>query len=454
MAKNKNLDPKLEEQLHQYYDVDPRPGFLPELRRDLQDRYATRPAMRLKLRPALALAGTVIALVLVLFATPVGDALGQVLVELFQTAEDDVLPYPPAQTAIAEYTMTAALGPTSTPVFTATKTPDVTPTPDPASYLAANKTVDEVEETAGFDILVPEEVPEDLVFRGATYDPETNVSRLFYDLIGRRTNGLSIFQEPVTGMADCDLCSDIGPSANVKEVQIGDVTGEYVVGTWILEDGYRIWKNEQWLKRLRWQTDDTVFELTFFGPPATLLSKDFVEIAESMTSENPQPTPTSPPPTATPTGIYTTLDLSIKENADLTLKEVEEAAGFEVLVPAYLPKFEFHGAAYDPDTNMVYLFYDDGLLLRQEPITDRDDCDICDEIRVGTSLDTVQFGDIEAEYSHGIWAFIDEDNRTTTAPQPKRFRWQVNDMLFEIYYDHNPSELGVGDLIVMAKSYR
>lgn len=455
MAQTKNLDPKLLEQLHQLYDVDPRPGFLSALKHELLESFSARQGMRHKLRPVtLALAGAVIALTLVLFITPVGDALGQVLVELFQTAEDDVLPFPPGQTAIAGYTMTAALGPTSTPVFTATKTPGVTPTPDPASYLAANKTVDEAEQAAGFDILVPVEVPEDLVFRGAAYDPETNVSRLFYDLIRRRTNGLSIFQEPVTGMEDCDLCSDIGPGANVKEVQIGDVTGEFVVGTWILDDGYRIWKNEQWVKRLRWQTDDTVFELSFFGPPGTLSSKDFVEIAESMASENPQPTPTPPTPTVTPTGIYTTIDLSIKENADLTLKEVEEAAGFEVLVPTYLPNFEFYGAAYDKNANIVYLFYDDGLLLRQEPIADKNDCDICDEVRVGTSIATVQIGDVEAEYTFGIWTFTDENNRTTTAPQPKRFRWQVDDMLFEIYYYHDPSELGVGDMIVMAKSYR
>ncbi|MCB2213978.1 DUF4367 domain-containing protein [bacterium] len=451
MTKNKNLDPKLNEQLNKYYDVDPRPGFLPELRHDLQDRYTTRPAMRLKLRPALALAGAMIALVLVLFATPVGDALGQVLVELFQTAEDDVLPYPPAQTAIAEYTMTAALGPTNTPMFTATKTPDVTPTPEPGYLFAANMTVDEAEQVAGFDILVPVDVPEYLAFRGVAYQPEDNITRIYYDLIGRRTNGLSVAQEPVTGMEDCDLCADIGPSADVKEVQIGDVTGQYVAGTWILEDGYQIWKNNHWLKRLIWQTDDTVFELTFFGPPSRMLSKDLVEVAESMVSEIPQPTPS---PTATPLGAAETPDPSLKENANLTLEEVEQAAGFDVLAPIYHPELHFYGANFDPNTNIVYLFYEEGMILRQEPTTGLSDCDICAEVRKGATYRDVQVGDVEAQYAFGVWNYVDPEGLPFAVAQPKQLRWQDNNTVYEILYDNDPSDLNIEDLIKIAESYR
>jgi hypothetical protein len=452
MAQNKNLDPKLKEQLHQYYDVDPRPGFLPELKRDLQDRYATRPAMRLHLRPAvLAVAGAMIALVLVLFATPVGDALGQVLVELFQTTEDDVLPYPPAQTAIAGYTKTAAQGPTNTPVFTATKTPDVTPTPEPGYLFAATMTVDEAEQVAGFDILVPVDIPDYLAFRGVAYDPERNITRIYYDLIGRSTNGLSVAQEPVTGMADCDLCADIGPSADLKEVQIGDVTGQYVAGTWILENGYRIWKNNHWMKRLIWQTDDTVFELTFFGPTSRMLSKDLVEVAESMVRENPQPSPT---PSATPLGAAKTPDPSLKENADMTLEEVEQAAGFDVLAPDYHAELSFYGANFDLNTNIVYLFYEEGMLIRQEPITGLVDCDICAERRAQASYRDVQVGDVEAEYAFGAWGYIDPEGLPFAVAQPKRLRWQVDNTVYEILYDHDPSDLNIEDLIKIAESYQ
>jgi hypothetical protein len=453
MAKNQNLDPKLKEQLHQYYDVDPRPGFLPELRRDLQDRYATRPAMRPHLRPAsLALAGIVIALALVLFATPVGDALGQVLVELFQTAEDDVLPYPPAQTAIAGYTMTASLGPTSTSAVTATKTPNVTPTSGPGYYLGATMTIDEAEEAAGFDILVPVQVPGYLTFHGAAYDSEKNISHLFYTLNNYHgSNGLTISQEPITGMEDCDLCSDVGPSADIIQVQIGDVTGEFVGGAWRFRNGNREWLKTPWVKSLRWHANDTVFDLSFTGPINTMRLSDFVEIAESMVSENPQPTPT---PSATPLGAAKTPDPSLKENANMTLEEVEQAAGFDVLAPIYHPELQFYGANYDPNTNIVYLFYEEGMLIRQEPITGLADCDLCAEVRKGANYRDVQVGDVEAEYAFGVWNFIDANNLPFTVAQPKQLRWQENDTVYEILYDHDPSELNIDDLIKIAESYR
>ena len=112
------------------------------------------------------------------------------------------------------------------------------------------------------------------------------MTSLFYGLLGNNYNGLRISQEPITDTDDCDLCSEIGPAANVRSVQIGDVPGELVSGVWELKNGYKIWRNEPWVVRLRWQTNDTVFELSYFGSPGSLTKTSMIHIAESMASSN------------------------------------------------------------------------------------------------------------------------------------------------------------------------
>ena len=457
MIHKKNLDPQLIDDLRQYYRPDPRPEFLPALKRNLMHRATTQAAEapNPKTRKVgLVWAGALTALILILFITPVRDAIGQVFVELFQEAESNVLPYPPAQTAIAGYTATAALGPTNTPMASPTKTPKVTRTPDPKSFWGANMTVDEVEQVAGFDVLVPANMPILFKFHGASYVPDENRSILFYDLVGRYTNGLSIAQEPITSMEDCDLCSDIGPAANVNPVKIGDADGEYVVGGWHLENGNRIWGNTPWFVTMRWQTGDTVYQISFFGPPMTLRKSDFINIAESMASSNDPLAGYDATPTATPQDIVRTPDPMDIENATLTLEEVQQAAGYEILTPSYLAGQEFSAANYDEETNIVYLFYGEDLLIRQEPFTTVADCQLCAETRYGARIKQVMIGDIEADYLFGAWGYIDANNMPFSVPQAKQLRWQENNTFFDITYEHDPSELSLDDLIAIAESFQ
>ena len=137
MIHKKNPDPQLIEGLQQHFEAQPRPEFLPALKKNLMHQATTQaaetPSPKIR-KVGLVWAGVLTALVVILFITPVRDAIGQVFVELFQEAESNVLPYPPAQTAIAGYTATAALGPTNTPMASPTKTPEVTRTPDPRSF--------------------------------------------------------------------------------------------------------------------------------------------------------------------------------------------------------------------------------------------------------------------------------------------------------------------------------
>ena len=136
----------------------------------------------------------------------------------------------------------------------------------------------------------------------------------------------------------------------------------------------------------------------------------------------------------------------------MTFEEVEQAAGFDILVPTYLPDMEFFGANFDPRTNVAYLFYRGGMLIRQESISGIGDCDLCAEVRSGASFKYVRIGDIEAEYLFGFWSYTDPNNYTRVVDQPKQLRWQENSTFFDIYYDNTPSDLSLDDLIRIAES--
>ncbi len=252
---------------------------------------------------------------------------------------------------------------------------------------------------------------------------------------------MSIAQEPITSEDECDLCSDIGPAANVNPVRIGDAYGEYVVGGWRLEDGNKIWANYAWNVTMRWQTGDTVYQMFLFGPPMTLRKSDFINIAESMTSSNDPLAWFNVTPTATPQDQVKTPDPAKIENATMSLDEVKTAAGYEILTPSYVAGQEFYAANYDEKTNIVYLFYGEDLLFRQEHFTSVVDCQLCTETRYGATIKQVMIGDIKADYYFGVWAYIDPNNKPFTVPQPKQLRWQDNNTFFDLTYDHDPSEM-------------
>lgn len=278
MIHKKNLDPKLDESLRQQFEVQPQPDFLPALKSDLMDQAARHsqahyPKTR---KTALVLTGVLAALVLILFITPVRDAIGQVFVEFFQKSESNVLPNYPGQTAIARNSATAAAALTVTPDLQATQTPRPTNPYSPSSKEFAEFSIEEVEELAGFDVLAPTYLPK-MQFYGANYDPETQIVYLFYD------GHMLIAQEPITGLDDCDLCNnEVGSTARIVPVQIGTSEGEYVIGTWHLKDENKYWRNDLWIRRILWESDNTVFELLYDGLPGSLSKEDLVEIAESF----------------------------------------------------------------------------------------------------------------------------------------------------------------------------
>lgn len=208
-----------------------------------------------------------IALVVLLFAaffalTPQGRALAQEALQFFTRAESDQLP-------LQDWQLTPA------------PTPG-TSTPDPASILDATASVQEVEQIAGFDVLVPSWIPDSLQFVGATIEEDKSIVRIFYQYVETNTNGLALRQQPIPVSEDCELCEMVGASAEVQTVSILGNAGEYVEGVWKLTDQGPIWESDPYMKTLRWQANGMAFELGFMGPPDVLSLEDLIEIAESL----------------------------------------------------------------------------------------------------------------------------------------------------------------------------
>jgi hypothetical protein len=216
----------------------------------------TNPKPQKALRATAISLATLAVLALLLIFTPQGRVLAQQALQFFTHASSDILP---AQTAL----------PTSE-----------TTTPDPASILDAHSTVAEVQAQAGFTVLQPASVPDSLTFSGASFDPAKSLARQFFQSVD--TNGLVVEQEPVPISGNCELCGDVGASAAIEEVSIGDVTGQYVVGVWELTENATTWDPNPYLQTMRWQKDGMYFELLYMGNPGTLSKAEMVAIAESM----------------------------------------------------------------------------------------------------------------------------------------------------------------------------
>ncbi len=139
--------------------------------------------------------------------------------------------------------------------------------------------VEDAESQAGFAILEPATLPEGMTFLGSSFDPILKMASFSYGY-AEAERRLLIKQQPVDSVETCELCGLVGASASVEAVQIGDVPGEYALGVWELTDNGPVWRDDPYLKTIRWQKDNMAFELIFMGIE---LEKDqLIAIAESM----------------------------------------------------------------------------------------------------------------------------------------------------------------------------
>lgn len=202
-----------------------------------------------------------VVLVSLAFVTPQGRAFAQNILQFFVRADQDRYPLqawqmtPPAQTSLES---------------------------------PFKLSVQEAETLAGYDVFSPIEPPSGMIFVGASYDEKYHIVAQAF---GQNSDfiELSLWQQPLEYYQSCGDISHrcdnmlggnlIGASADIQTVQIGDVMGEYVEGVWELTATGPVWRDDPFLKTLRWQKNDMAFELI----SGLELEKDgLVAIAESI----------------------------------------------------------------------------------------------------------------------------------------------------------------------------
>ena len=135
------------------------------------------------------------------------------------------------------------------------------------------------EKQANYDALEPTILPEGMTFLGASFDPSLRMIALSFGYSDSERIIL-LKQQPASSPETCELCGLVGASASVQSVQIHGVPGEYAEGVWDLTDNGPVWRDDPYLKTIRWQKDGRAFELIYMGMDAD--KEQLLAIAESM----------------------------------------------------------------------------------------------------------------------------------------------------------------------------
>ena len=381
-----------------------------------------------------ALSALVVLLVAATFATPWGKAFAQSLFQFFAVAEGDSFPLPTEQIALYNNVPTVA------PTFAAQLKPIETeepPAPAPTRDPYYSLTVSEAEAQAGFDVLEPAYLPPYFTFRGAAYDPDRRVVTLVYKYdggLGRDRVGIYIGQQRLSDYDPraCPSCQ-IGPSAVVQTVRIGNVTGEYVGGAWrgpqatsmpgASATPEMVWDPTPFFRTVGWQEEEMRFTVQGIGPAADgelpgNLSKDtLVEIATSMTMCR-----------DTLASLFYRCQVS----------SVEAAVGFDAKEPPDdIPGLVFERAEANPTLGVLGLHYK-AIGGGTELIITQSRTDLValgwGEVPLSANVEKVKIGQYDGEYVQGT--FIVRPGATSAVWEPnapvQRLRWREGNRLFGI----------------------
>ncbi len=130
-----------------------------------------------------------------------------------------------------------------------------------------------------FTVLSPLTIPDGMTLQATSYDPALQLVSLSYGYSGDDLRIL-IKQQPVELPENCSLCGLVGTSASVQEVQVNGVPGEYAEGVWELTNNGPAWRDDPYLKTLRWQANGMAYELIYMGDE--MGKEQLVSIASSM----------------------------------------------------------------------------------------------------------------------------------------------------------------------------
>jgi hypothetical protein len=268
----------------------------------IQARLSTHPAVLLssnggfKMKPSrrnlaiFAPIGLAIILVVIFIAVvPQGRALAQQFLSLFFQTAPDVRPLDPT-TAPGDITpsMIGVYPPKIATLDLTTTLAVITPTANAQEA---------VEDLTQWHLFKPSWLPEGFGLDRTVYRPEKGDVYQAYlyqrPFLYQRATGLQsayfFLGQRKTSFTDL---WPVGESAKIDTVQVGDVTGEYVVGAWGGAEDHQVWENNPAIQHLRWQANGYYFDLQygiygvqeadFADCPYYISKEQLIDIASSM----------------------------------------------------------------------------------------------------------------------------------------------------------------------------
>jgi len=408
----------------------------------------------------------------VILATPWGQALAQSLFRFFSVAPAESFPLPTEQNQLygAEPTkpptFAVQLQPLApAPIETgeaATLAPPASAEPvifgcdDSLSLLTYRCQVSKAEAAVGFDLKEPPGDLQGLFFSRAEANPTLHSASLLYAAIG---GGSQLTISQVRGDMAASSWGEVPPGAAVEKVRVGENDGEYVRGAFVVKPGAAsaAWQADSPVQRLRWREGDVLFEIRLDGEVwrVEYLEKDtLVALAESL--------------------VYKPNLAEDQLRADyLTrVEDAEALAGFDVLEPTMLPEdFSFNHAEFESTSQQVRLVYEAGtgggtagIVIYQTSLTDAPEFDLT----AGFPLDvveTVRVGGIIAQSVAGAYftEYAPTPGSPTATPvwnpnDPSRsLIWRTSTLSVEIYYFSSQwygGRLDKSGLIALAESMK
>ncbi|MEN6436633.1 MAG: DUF4367 domain-containing protein [Anaerolineaceae bacterium] len=280
---------------------------------------------------------------LLLIKLPDGSALAERIKHLFNISSATMIPYSHPNEGAT---------PTFAPTYKITLVPvvysDVVETPKPETR-DENKSCEEdpygyfceialAEKKAGFNAKEFPSIPKGLKFDDV-YVTDNDVLIISYSAIG---GGGYLYLTQGMGTEAESLSSPVLES-EIKYIQIGDYSGEFVEGMYITTGDPPVYTwSSTGAKRLIWTDGEKWYELyslLCLGPNLSPTQEDLIQMAIQLVDEP-----------------YQNRDLNPEFLS--SVEDASELAGFLILTPNILPKdFTFSYASYDKESSQVTLIY-------------------------------------------------------------------------------------------------
>ncbi len=284
---------------------------------------------------------------MVFFMTPQGQVTAKYLVQLFRKAGSDFLPLP-AGLPTEPIPPTRTPAPTQfvglQPISTGESGSFITPTPKTKTEngtITFGLTISEAKDLAQFVIREPNSLPSGYQLAEVTFDSQTRLVQQIYKYFPTQSGEMFVLSQQPSQPTD-----SIGQSAEIVQIQVGNITVEAVTGSWFSTVGsnQEEWMNNAPVHTFRWQQEGYTFTLQFLVgdtfSPAYLSGEDMQAVVELVI------------------GTRSALIDKVNLNDLAGFEEVEQAAGFKLLAPSLLPEgFVLDQAVYEPENKRAVFIY-------------------------------------------------------------------------------------------------